>query len=216
MSKNKQKSDPEKGYSWLMSSDMYLAASVILCDEMLKSYSSSIGTFNSIQQIDKRCGFTSRNLDYEMLMPAVFNLKHSIELFLKNSIITINPNKEYLVSHNLINLIDEFKKELINDTKRYKIITTDISDLISGELLPIVEKYYYGLYAFSKDKLHPDVNNEAERYPEQRNGDCYKIELTDLDEEKINGLVNEIKGDCVKLQNIFRDKIWIKLILSIE
>ena len=75
-----KKSDKTKHYNWLMGADMYLATSVILCDEMLKSYVSpkDLECLNDDQKIDKRCGFTSCNPDYEMLMPAIFNLKHGI------------------------------------------------------------------------------------------------------------------------------------------
>ena len=114
-----KKSDKTKHYNWLMGADMYLATSVILCDEMLKSYVSpkDLECLNDDQKIDKRCGFTSCNPDYEMLMPAIFNLKHGIELYLKALTMKINPKQEYSQNHDLLILLNS----LINEIKNLKI-----------------------------------------------------------------------------------------------
>jgi hypothetical protein len=103
-----KKSSPSKHYSWLMGADMYLATSVILCEEMLKSYVSpkKLNCLNSDQKIDKKCGFTSVNNDYEMLMPVIFNFKHGMELYLKALIMQVDPNQEYPTTHDLLRLLD--------------------------------------------------------------------------------------------------------------
>jgi hypothetical protein len=210
-----KKSNPDKHYNWLMSSDMYMAASVILCDEMLKSYTSPITSLNSDQQIDKRCGFTSSNSDYEMLMPVVFNLKHGIELFLKSLALTANPN-EIIITHDLLLLLGSAIGELEKKKNKYNVDMGAMQSLLDNNVRLIVEKYYYGLYAFSTYKSNPDINNEAERYPERQNENCYKIELVNVDTGKLNNLIKEIRADCMELQKIFRNEIWAKLVTSIK
>src|SRR5680860_220525 len=192
--KNK-KSDKTKHYHWLMGADMFLASSVILCDQMLMSYVSpkKMNCLNNIQQIDKRCGFTSANPDYEMLMPVIFNLKHGIELYLKALIMQIGLEQEYPQSHDLLSLLNS----LIEKIGKKQFVESDCKTILDEKLRNIIEKYYFGTYAFSVDQSHPDTNNEAERYPEYRNNVCYKID--ELHKKVHNELLNEIKGDIVCL-----------------
>jgi len=189
----KTKSNVKKHYNWLMGADMYLATSCILCNEMLKSFTSPIACLNNDQQIDKKCEFTSVNPDYEMLLPAVFNLKHGIELYLKALTMTINENVEYPEGHDILKIAKNLKKELKAESCK-KLL---------NETIPVVEKYYYGTYAFTKNKNCPDKKNEAERYPEYKNKSCYEIcnlfIIVNCD------LVKSIKKDCQKVQKNFRE-----------
>ena len=190
-----------------MGADMYLATSVILCDEILKSYISpkNLNCLNSIQKIDKRCGFTSANPDYEMLMPVIFNLKHGIELYLKALIMQINLKQEYPISHDLLFLLSN----LIIEIKKVKPKEKDILNILDKKMRLKIEKYYFGLYAFSQYKINPDINNEAERYPEHKNYNCYDVEK--LYEKVGNELLNEIKEDVVVIQEDFREHIFLKI-----
>ena len=199
-----KKSDEDKHYNWMMGADMYLATAVILCDKMLESYISPIEALNSVQQIDKKCGFTSANPDYEMLMPVVFNLKHGAELYIKALIMQTHPKLEYPTSHDLLALLDVLIKNL-----RTNGLEDNIVNALDQDARAIIEKYYYGLYAFSTVKTTPDINNEAERYSEYRNANCYQIkELFNV----VNvDLVESIKKDCVILQRIFREEIYRKI-----
>lgn len=194
-----------KNYNWLMGADMYLATSIILCDEMLKSYISPIPSFNNIHQIDKRCGFTSLNPDYEMIIPIIFNLKHGIELYLKALTMKIRPDSKYSYSHDLIFLLNNLIKEI-------KIKDDDIlSQTLDKKLRNIIKKYYFGMYIPPNKSTQPDVLNEAERYPSHRNINCYKIEK--LHDINMFNLLNKTKKDCVDLQKLFREEIWKKIII---
>ena len=187
-----------------MGADMYLAAAVILCDEMLRSYKSPIEALNSDQQIDKRCGFTSANPDYEMLMPVIFNLKHGTELYLKALIMQIHKNLEYPQTHDLYQLLNMLIAETLNN----KIQGIDMQ-ILDQKVRTIINKYYYGLYAFAVSNNQPDINNEAERYPEYRNPNCYKID--NLFKIEMNTLLQQVKKDCVTIQKYFREDILKKL-----
>lgn len=190
-----------------MGADMYLATSVILCNEMLKSYVSpkNLNCLNNDQQIDKKCGFTSANSDYEMLMPVIFNLKHGVELYLKALIMQVNLKQEYLLSHDLLFLLNN----LIIEIKKVKPKEKNVLDILDKRIRIKIEKYYFGLYAFSQYKVNPDINNEAERYPEYQNYNCYKIEK--LYKIVGNELLNEIKEDIVTIQKDFRENIYKKI-----
>lgn len=205
INKNLKKSNRNKHYNWLMGADMYLAAAVILCDEMLKSYISPFKDFNNDQQIDKKCGFTSVNPDYEMLMPTIFNLKHGVELYLKALIMRVNSHQGYPVEHDLIGLLNCLIRELQNGAHHSKI---DIA-ILDNDLREIIENYYFGLYAFVQQKAYPDIYNEAERYPEYQNNSCYKIE--NLYDIVGNQLLTKIKNDCVNIQRLFREDILKKI-----
>lgn len=203
---NIKKSDNSKHYNWLMGADMYLAASVILCDEMLHSYRSPIPGLNHDQQIDKKCGFTSCNPDYEMLLPVIFNLKHGVEIYLKALIMQVHTNQEYPQSHDLLYLLNQLIREINSHrTGEFKI---DV-DALDKDLRAVIERYYFGLYAFSKQKSYPDINNEAERYPEYQNNSCYKIEK--LHELNMKSVLEQVKKDCKYVQKILRENVLKKL-----
>ncbi len=209
MTKNQlKKSDANKHYNWLMGADMYLAASVILCDEMLKSYTSPIQGLNEDQQIDKRCGFTSANPDYEMLMPVIFNLKHGVELYLKALIMRINNKQEYPPSHDLLDLLNHLIREIKSKENIGKEQNGIDINILDKNLRDIIGKYYFGLYAFAQQKAYPDINNEAERYPEYRNNMCYIVHK--LYELVSKSMLESIKSDCVFLQKTLREDILKK------
>ena len=199
-----KKSNQNKHYNWLMGADMFLATAVILCKEMLKSYVSPIPGLNDDQQIDKECGFTSANPDYEMLMPVIFNLKHGTELYLKALIMQTDPQLEYPASHDLLFLLNTLISNLCS-----RGVDTAMINALDKDAKAIIEKYYYGLYAFATDKTMPDINNEAERYPEYRNPQCYQIK--DLHMVVSVDLLTPIKADGVALQHIFREAIYRRI-----
>ncbi|OIO29018.1 hypothetical protein COX93_00255 [Candidatus Nomurabacteria bacterium CG_4_10_14_0_2_um_filter_30_12] len=199
-----KKSNKDKHYNWLMGADMYLAASIILCKEMLIFYKSPNSIFNSDQRIDKKCGFTSNNPDYEMLLPVIFNLKHGIELYLKALTMQTDINLVYSQSHDLIALLNILILKIKDNH-----ISNSMLKILDYDIRKIVEKYYFGLYAFAQERVYPDINNEAERYPEYKNPNCYKIE--NLCNINMNVLLNEIINDCVFVQKLLREDILKKL-----
>ena len=193
-----------------MGADMYLATAVILSKIMLKSYKSpkELNCLNNDQQIDRYCEFTSANPDYEMLMPIIFNFKHGIELYLKALIMIINPNQEYPVTHDLIFLLNRLIAEIIKLNSQ-EDVQKDVLDLLDGKMRNTIGKYYFGLYAFSRYKANPDIYNEAERYPEYQNSNCYKID--GLRNKVCKGLIGDIEEDIKNLQKYFREEIFKKI-----
>jgi hypothetical protein len=135
----------------------------------------------------------------------IFNLKHGIELFLKALIMRTDSNEEYSQSHNLIELLNTE----ISIMKRKKVDNNAIN-ILDKNVRFVIEKYYYGLYAFSKNNNNPDINNEAERYPEHRNKNCYEIKnLWDVVDGK---LIEEIMNDCRDIQKNLRNNVFFKII----
>ena len=117
----------------------------------------------------------------------------------------INLNQEYPQSHDLLFLLNN----LIIEIKKMKPKEEGALNTLDKKMRPKIEKYYFGLYAFSKYKINPDSNNEAERYPECRNYNCYKVEKL---YEIVNiGLLNEIRKDIITIQEDFRENIFLKI-----
>lgn len=135
-----------------------------------------------------------------MLLPVVFNLKHGIELYLKAMIMRMNKNQEYPQSHDLIELLNVLTCLLQDQNFDSSVIET-----LDGDVRNIVEKYYYGLYAFSKYRNRPDKNNEAERYPERKQQSCY--EINNLEKVVTNDLLNGIKQDCITVEMKLRENV---------
>lgn len=201
---NNKKSTKEKYGAWIMSADMYLASSFILLDELKKSYRSPILRMNSIQRIGKKCGFTSTNHDCEIFLPAIFNLKHGVELYLKALIMQLNSKIEYPITHDIVELLNKLIVEVRNKDKK-----DDKINLLDKDVRKIIEKYYFGNYAFSDTKSQNDKNNEAERFPEYQYDNCYEVkDLYNLD---FFNLIPIIKKDCVDLQKYFREDILKKI-----
>ena len=200
---NYKKSDSNKHYDWLMSADMYLASAIILLNELSISYPSPMKCFGNDQRIGQLCGFTSCNPDYEILMPIIFNLKHGVELFLKALKMVLNIEDDYLPGHDSIDLLNDLIRELEFQKKDKAII-----EVLNKDVRKIIEKYYYGIYAFSENKSKSDKNNEAERYPEYKNCNCYEISDKDL---ITPDLISSIKKDIVNLQRFFREDVLIKI-----
>lgn len=134
-----------------------------------------------------------------MLLPVIFNFKHGMELYLKALIMYFHINEEYPLTHDLFVLFGELKK----NSKVY-------SSLLDNKFEQIINKYYFGLYYFADDECCPDINNEAERYPEYQNKNCYKVDdLVGIDD--YNKLLIQIKDDIIEAQRIFREEIYKKL-----
>jgi len=191
------KNSVEKRYDWLMGADMYMAACIILCEEMLLTFSSSFPVLNITKRIDKQVGFTSANPDDEMLLPAVFNFKHGLELYLKVLVMAIKnlpTYKDEPPCHDLKSLIKKIRN-LLKDKEMFESLNAVES---------IVDKYYYGSYAFvdKSDKNHPDKSNEAERYPERKNTSCYQIK--NLETIVSHDLLKTIIQDCRSAQGQLR------------
>lgn len=197
-------SNKNKHYHWLMSADMYFATTVILCKKLEESFISDINCLNDDQKIGKYCGFNSSNPDYELLMPIVFNLKHSIELYLKALSMIFESSNQYVPNHDLENQLNDLISVLNS-----KGVDGGLLKLLDEDIRQVINKYYYGTYAFNNTNINPDLKNEAERYPEVANKGCYKIQ--DLYSIVDRNLIVKIKEDAIYLRNTLRDEIYLKL-----
>ncbi|MFA5248558.1 MAG: HEPN domain-containing protein [Patescibacteria group bacterium] len=180
----------EKRYNWMIMPDLFLATALLLC----KNLKPSLNEFSSSSaNISKEVGLRSSHPDYEYIIPAVFNFKQGIELYVK-ALVVINFNK-YREKHDFVELFSILKGKYKNDKKK-----TIFVKKLYEETWPIIEKYYYGRYIPErKDNNTPDKFNEAERYPENNKSyiipDCFAW----VTEDK----VGEIEKDIIFLKEKF-------------
>ena len=168
-----QIADKKKHYNWMVLPDTYLAMALLGC--------------NNYTGIFKKLRLRSTHPDYEFIYPIVFNFKQGIELYIKGLGI-IDEHGEYDGMHDIKYLIDS------NITKAKGTGSEIIWNQFKDDIWSIIKRYYYGTYIPSiMDENHPDKQNEAERYPETRKENCYKIpEIYDWVTLKV---IEEIKDD---------------------
>lgn len=180
----------EKHYNWMIMPDLFLATALLLC----KNLKQGLSKFSaSIANISNKVGLRSSHPDYEYIIPAIFNFKQGIELYIK-ALGVINFN-EYREKHDFIELFTILSDQYKSDEEK----TIFVKKLYEETWL-IIEKYYYGRYIPKcKDNIIPDKFNEAERYPENNKSyiipDCF----TWVTEEK----VVEIEKDIIFLKEKF-------------
>lgn len=225
MSKINQ-SNPKKHYEWCVMPQVYIATSLKIhkAIEIEKNLYDSPISYNICDEVD-----ISGHADYHFIYPVVYNFKHGIELWLKG-IGNIN-HVEYLYSHDLFKLFNFTKNKLENnynnlidkynaikdaDTKVFneckeqgiKIIgkPNDFKNHLnefSTNVWPIIKKYYYGTYISSNAcQNKPDLQNEAERYPEVSRPKVYKIpfDYSWVTYDIISNLIRDIE----EIYRIFR------------
>lgn len=150
-----KKANPDEHYDWIVSPDSFLAIALLGC--------------NSYPGIFKELGFRSHHPDTEFIYPIIFNFKQGIELYIKGLGI-IDYHEEYEGKHDIKFLIEK-NIEKAKGTKSEKTWNQ-----LNRDIWPVVKKYYFGTYIPPNiDENHPDIQNEAERYPEAKNNQCYKI-----------------------------------------
>jgi HEPN domain-containing protein len=139
------------------------------------------------EHIFEDTGARSKHSSYEFLYPIIFNFKHGLELYIKG-LGAVDSHGEYDGNHDLRKLLEENVKKSIGTP------TSQIWDTLKNNIWDTVSKYYYGTYLDNVDSnAHPDTKNEAERYPEQTNRTCYKIE--DIYKFVDNEFILNVKSD---------------------
>ncbi|KKQ24348.1 MAG: hypothetical protein US40_C0005G0022 [Candidatus Roizmanbacteria bacterium GW2011_GWC2_37_13] len=122
-----------------------------------------------------------------LLIPIFFNVKHSLELFIKT--VGVNIDGEYRDKHDLDYLLKDLKSRVKNlfKNRNKNEIFQKIEDLKS-----IVKKYF--LYNFLEN-MNPirDYNNELFRYPSSKRGINISQELEKFDSTKVGEILNDIK-----------------------
>jgi hypothetical protein len=191
-----------KRYDWIVDGDAYLAIALLACKHFRTAFAD--------------LEFRSTHPFHELLYPIVFNFKQGLEIYIKG-LGAIDAHGEYTFSHDLKLLIDENVKK-VRGTK-----SESIWNKLKTDIWPTCRKYYYGTYITSNpDENHPDTKNEAERYPEAGNKNCYstpdvalwgvenlfdpfgrvgtnEIEKVNSDIRKVRSSLEQAKRDILKL-----------------
>lgn len=193
-----KKSNPKKTYNWEVWPQAYFDLAIIGCDWLLdellnKEYARSENskTYKSIQLAD----YT--------ILPIVHNFKHGIELYLKA--LSILMGGEYDGSnHDLIILLNTLIVRI--NEKKQNTKRDEVLKILDEDVRLIIERYYFGTYLFNnRYKVMPDVNNQAERYPETN---AYQIpepllcwRAISLSKNKPTNKIDveQIKNDIIKL-----------------
>ena len=196
------KSNHKKHYDWVILPQEYFALSLIGCDFLKKLLPNE--PFKS--KLKDKFNF-SHPVSY-LIIPIVYNLKHGVELYLKG--IGNIWDQDYKHSHDLIFLLNFLIKKLSQNTK-FK----DVAGILDLELRPLVEKYYFGLYIpINKHKRLPDIQNEAERYPESKSYPIPTIWHKFLDKKTFvvnTKLIEGLEEDIRKIHDILRHKVYFKV-----
>ncbi len=193
-----KKSDPKKTYDWEVWPQAYFDLAIIGCDWLLnellnKEYAHSKGS-----EAHKSIQFA----DYTIL-PIVHNFKHGIELYLKALSILVGGEYEGS-NHDLITLLNILIVKI--NGKKQTTKRDEVLKILDEDLRSIIERYYFGTYlSNNRYKARPDVNNQAERYPETN---AYQIpepllcwRAMSLSKEKPTNKIDveQIKNDIIKL-----------------
>lgn len=153
----------------------------------------------------------------EIYIPALFNLKHGIEIFLKTFIIEF-LNKEYLdqsdYSHNIEEIFSKFRQNIKEERlesaiKKFRKENPDAKDSlrdknIFNELEKIVKKYHNLNPLKEKigtDYLIRDTENTALKYPTNNLNICIdygKVSKKFTEQDALESLL-----DSITLQTIF-------------
>lgn len=185
----KEKMKRDKDYEWFMFPQSYLTSTIILCDWFLKTYQ-----HDQYGDGHKEKFFYKFNSPEYLIFPAVYNLKHGLELYLK-SLSRLCDKSYNQKEHDLKKLFDE----LIEKLKKYNDIPNTLENSIKG----IVEKYCKGAYTpFVFEGKKPDYGNQAERYPEH-NTYCLPDNFSFDEKGNIKNLITpklitEIRNDAEK------------------
>lgn len=148
----------DKDYEWLMFPQSYLTSVIILCDWFLKTHQHD-SIAHDADMSEEKFFYKFHSPEY-LIFPAIYNLKHGLELYLKSLSRLCDDNYNH-TKHDLKELFIELTEKL----KKYDDSFDNLNDPIKG----IIEKYYNGTYVpFVFNRKKPDCGNQAERYPEHR------------------------------------------------
>ncbi len=183
-------SKPEKHYDWIVQPDCFFALALLGCDSMLDSESINGELIGN--SVFKKLGLSSSHPNYELIYSVVYNFKHGVELHIKG--LGNMDHGEYVNKHDLKSLF-EFAENSAG--KNMQIIKK-----LYGKAWGVLDKYYYGTYITSNtSQKHPDIKNEAERYPENNNAyqlyEPYKWVNVDI--------VRKLKSDIKNTEKYFFD-----------
>lgn len=200
MNKNNRKISAEtSAYEWAHMPQSYLLSAYLLCSELKNHKKFLLGAGHPYHgsEIFKNNGFPPHQ-NYHIIFPAIFNLKHGIELYIKG--LSNKEDMTYIHEHDLLKLFDDLISESKDPTN--KVIFT----VLKNKTWPIIKKYYFGTYIAGNIEANPDLYNQAERYPHRQ--DCYEIPETYEWVDEI--LVTSILEDIKLLEEEFRSA-WIKI-----
>lgn len=139
-----------------------------------------------------------------LLIPIIWNLKHSIEIAVKA--LGINIDKQYLQSHDLDKLI----ADLLQTIKRLNI-KNDLSQKTIQRFAEIIYKYYKCEFwdkKFIKTGNIEDVQNDLFRYPE--NTASFQIDLQILQ----NIPFNDELGYSRETEELFEDMKELRILFG--
>lgn len=178
-------------YEWLFYAEGYLGLAKIGCLELLNQY------YRDNKSLTDDLLYGSEVSDLQLLLiPIFFNIKHSLELFIKGTGVALD--KKYLKDHNIDLLLKDFRVRL----SAFPELKSDLElDKRVGKLEPIIKKYFLCEF-FKNIKGASDFQNELFRYPESR--DPALSELTSF--YKSPGIFDELRNfQNSDLQKILED-----------
>lgn len=175
----KQKSSSEiterTRYEWVSFTRSYLSLARIGLEELKNKH------------YIRKCSF---EYDFEynnkhLLIPIIFNIKHSIELIIKS--LGVNIDKKYAWGHNLKNLIKDLQSKMPKIKKQNKI----------KEFVKLVFKYYKCKFWSNKIVGQSDIidrKNDIFRFPDNdANFILDLILFKNISQKETDELLNDIK-----------------------
>ncbi len=211
---------------WLCFSWSYLELAEIGCDYWI------IRLKNPKEFLKKYSAFSSHMVTARSFLPIIFNIKHSLELFLKRVSASLDIKTEYI--HDLKELSGNI--ENINWAKirtKIKKKSTSISnqqnirvakEICSKEnrleekskiLIEIINNYYH-LIPFvdiiGNDLVLSDVKNDAFRYPENYLSVSFNYE--DFTDKVTTANFERVKDDIKKISECYADIGFVLLVYA--
>ena len=190
--KKEIKNQPKKRRLPGFVADSYLATAKILLERL-------------IEYIEKNKPIEEGSSPHHLLYPAIFCFKHGAELWLKNIQLIVNkkPNDK---THDIIELTKFLAGEIsIGETKN-RLQAVNHLKIIMEIMFP----YYTGSY-LGADNKKPDINNEAERFPQSKNLEVYcpadylsfKVEDNNRVKKIAAQTLNDIKSFKEQIMDLF-------------
>ncbi|HKK54310.1 MAG TPA: hypothetical protein VJ926_02225 [Patescibacteria group bacterium] len=223
---NKQKITQENKEDWWLFCDNYLKIASLACKEMLHQKHSVFWT-ESRGDVGPPAYWT-----YNLYIPAIYNLKHAIEIFLKYFLIIIEDKfpeigkdghhiEKYLnlfSSKYKIKLINKVIKKVIDQAKeqnvfRYTLEAADIEIEFSEEWMKNIAKISLKYFNCEdiKNKITDfnlkDISNDSFRYP--KNKLIIELNYSSLVHKITKDDVKKVLKDIGELENAFNSLRFI-------
>lgn len=192
-----EKSDPKKIYDWTVCPDAFLAVALVMANKI--PYWLLPKDVLQGSEVFRELRFRSSHANYELIRPIIFNFKQGIELYIKGLGNVVHG--EYVASHDLKQLFDVVVEKAGRDPQ--KASNFKVLKQLRNDTWPVIKKYYFGTYIpLVRDELHPDKDNEAERYPEERRNRAGKIYVIPELYKWVTGeVIDQIKADIIFLES---------------